>query len=253
MNVHDDNSRAIRRILMAAGAVVLTLTAFFLAARILINTVFARQLENGTPAPAAEEALTILNVPEGYVPFYNAGNAYYKREQYDLAIDRYQRALDCHPSDGRECPIRVNLALAMIHKIDFENLNSDKKIDQAIQQLRSARLVLTEEGCAAPEGPDGHDPEAQKLREEIDELIKQLEQMKQNQDQNQDEEEQQQEEQQQNQEQSDRSKTSREREIERELKEQKQQSMQEQQDAQREKDRREAGEGDGYEYGDRNW
>lgn len=254
MNVHEQNRRSLVRIFMAAGATVLTLTAIFLAARILVNTAFARELENGTPSPAAEEALTIINFPEPYVPLYNAGNAYYKLEDYDMAIDRYQRALEHHPKDGKECPIRVNLALAMVHKIDFDHLDSEKKIDKAIQQLRSARLVLTEEGCAAPEGPDGHDPEAQKLREEIDELIKQLEQMKQNQDSDGDEDEQQQQQQQQDQQQSDRSKSNREREIERRLKEQKQQSMQEQQDAQTEKERREGGQGsDGYEYGDKNW
>ena len=254
MDVQENNRLAIRRILMAAGAVLLTLTALFLAARIIVNASFAKELENGTPSPVAEEALTIINFPEGYVPLYNAGNAYYKLGEYDQAIDRYQRALDHHPKDGKECPIRVNLALAMIHKIDFDNLNSEKKIDNAIQQLRAARLVLTEEGCAAPEGPDGHDPEAQKLREEIDELIKQLEEMKQNQNQDEDSDDNEQQQQQQDQQQSDRNKTSREREIERKMKEQKKESMEQQQQAQDDKERREAGQGqDGYEYGDKNW
>lgn len=254
MEPREQNRKGIIRILLAAGGVTAALFAIFLGVRIAINAAFAGALEQGTPEPSAEEGLLILNAPEGYVPHYNMGNAYYKREQYDEAIDQYQRALQYHPADGRECDIRVNLALAMLHKIDFDDLGTDKKIDKAIQQLRAARLVLTEEGCAADEGPDGHDPEAQKLREEIDRMIEELQQQKENQDSEDQEQEEQQQQQQQQQDQKDKQKSAREREIEEKMKRQKQQSMQEQEEAQKQKEYREREDDGGYgNYEGKNW
>ena len=154
--------------------VILAICGLFLGVRYIINTVFLVKYNNGVYTTAGEEFLTKLNVPEGYVPYYNIGNAEYMMGNYDDAISSYKSALECHPLDKRECDIRVNLALAMLHKIDFDHLDSDKQKANAIRTLQAARKILCEKGCADPYGTDGHDPEAEQLKQDIDKMLEEL-------------------------------------------------------------------------------
>lgn len=158
--------------------------AFFLGAKYVINEIFIKNYKDGEYKVKSEEGLTEFNIPEGYVPYYNLGNAYYKQEEYDKAISYYKKALTENPphKGERECDIRVNLALSMIAKIDWDMLETDKDVQRVIRQLKAARNVLTEEGCANPDDPNGHNEEAEQLKKDIDDMIEKLQQ---NQDQNQ--------------------------------------------------------------------
>ena len=109
-----------------------------------------------------------------YIYHYNKGNDAYENGDYESAIEAYEDALACHVPDKKECDIRVNLALAMIAPIDLENL-SESEVDDTIALLKEARDVLTEDGCAHMDDEDGHDADAQTLKDEIDEYIEQLE------------------------------------------------------------------------------
>ena len=155
-------------------SIFLAVIALFLGIRFLINFHFVYSFNHGTYNVAEEEFLAKLNVPEGYVPKYNAGNAYYMKEDYDNAISSYKEALESHPTEKKECDIRVNLALAMLHKIDFDHLETEKQISNAVRQLQSARNVLVEKGCADPYGTNGHDPEAEQLKQDIDKMLEKL-------------------------------------------------------------------------------
>ena len=144
-----ENPIAFMRIVNVISGILLFI-ALFLGIRYIINGVFLLNYKNGTYLYKAEVFLEKLNAPEGYLPYYNAGNAYYNLEDYDNAIDSYKSALESHPSDKKEADIRVNLALAMLHKIDFDNINTEKQKAAAVRTLQSARNVLCEKGHADP-------------------------------------------------------------------------------------------------------
>ncbi len=208
-------------------SVVLLIIALFLGVRYIINGVFLIKYNHGDYSPGSQEFLQLVNIPEGYLPYYNAGNAYYKLEDYDKAIDNYKAALESHPTEKKECDIRVNLALAMLHKIDFDNLNTEKQKANAVRTLQSARNILCEKGCADPYGTDGHDPEAEQLKQDIDKMLEELDAEPQPPEDS--------EEQQQNSgggESEEKKKSKREKELEEKLDEQKQDAMEERQETQ---------------------
>ncbi len=209
-------------------SVVLVITALFFGIRYLINMSFLHKYNKGVYQAEIEEFLSKLNIPEGYLPYYNAGNAYYMLEDYDSAIACYEDALDSHPTEKKECDIRVNLALAMLHKIDFDHIDTEKQKASAIRTLQAARNVLVENGCADPYGTEGHDPEAEQLKQDIDKMLEQLgaepqppnsDDEQENQDKSNQEEEQ-------------KKKSRREQQLEKELNKQKQENMKERQETQ---------------------
>ena len=209
-------------------SVVLVISALFFGIRYLINMSFLHKYNKGVYQAEIEEFLSKLNIPEGYLPYYNAGNAYYMLEDYDSAIACYEDALDSHPTEKKECDIRVNLALAMLHKIDFDHIDTEKQKESAIRTLQAARNVLVENGCADPYGTEGHDPEAEQLKQDIDKMLEQLgaepqppnsDDEQENQDKSNQEEEQ-------------KKKSRREQQLEKELNKQKQENMKERQETQ---------------------
>ncbi|MCR5213563.1 MAG: tetratricopeptide repeat protein [Eubacterium sp.] len=229
-------------------SVVLLIIGLFLGVRYIINGAFLINYNHGNYSPATQEFLQLVNIPEGYLPYYNAGNAYYKLEDYDKAIDSYKSALESHPTEKKECDIRVNLALAMLHKIDFDNLTTEKQKANAIRTLQSARNVLCEKGCADPYGTNGHDPEAEQLKQDIDKMLEELDAEPQPPEESGEEEEQ-------NEgqgESEEKKKSKREKELEEELEEQKQEAMEERQEAQNQADQEQGmtGGGSGSEEGD---
>lgn len=156
------------------ACIVMLVIALFLGVRYVINFAAVQSYKHGNYSPSAEVFLSKVNIPEGYVPTYNAGNAFYRSEDYDNAISYYQSALESHPTEKKECDIRVNLALAMLHKIDWDNLETEKQKAAAARQLQSARNILCETGCADPYGTNGHDPEAEQLKQDIDKMLEEL-------------------------------------------------------------------------------
>ncbi len=234
-------------------SVVLLIFAFFFGTKYIINGIFLINYNHGNYSYRTEEFLQKINIPEGYVPYYNAGNAYYKLEDYDNAILSYKSALEAHPTEKKECDIRVNLALAMLHKIDFDNINTEKQKANAIRQLQSARNILTEKGCADPYGTNGHDPEAEQLKQDIDKMLEELDAEPEPPDQNEDEE---------NQggggsDSKDKEKTNREEQLEKDLNNQKQDAMEEMQQTQQSQDQKNdkesAGGGGGSDFDGKTW
>ena len=158
---------------ITVAAVILCIMGVFLVTRYVMNTVFLASYNSGKYSDTIPHALQKVNIPEGYLPYYNAGNVAYKEGDYDTAIGEYKRALECAPSEKKECPIRINLALAMCHKIDFDHLDSEKSRASAVRQLKAARKILVEDGCACPEvgKADGHSEEAEKLKKDIENTL----------------------------------------------------------------------------------
>ncbi|MCR5293050.1 MAG: tetratricopeptide repeat protein [Eubacterium sp.] len=216
---------------------VILILAIMLVARFIMNQVFLSGYNKGKYDSGIESVLKYGNINEGYLPYYNSGNQHYKNEEYDEAIVDYERALTYYIPEGKECDIRVNLALAMLQKIDFDHIDTEneKEVKKVISQLLAAREVLTEVGCADPQGTDGHDEDAEQLKQDIDKMIQELQQYldEEDQDDNQDQQDQQdQQDDQQNQQQNQQNQSQREKEVQEQLEKQKQENLQERNETQ---------------------
>jgi len=122
-----------------------------------------------------DDLLTHTSIFQAYIAHYNNGNIHYQCGEYQEAIEDYKQALEAGaPHEDEECNVRVNLALAIIGTLP-ENYSVLENVEQSIQTLEEAREYLLEEECALDDG-EGHDDEAQQLKEEIDKLIEQLKQ-----------------------------------------------------------------------------
>lgn len=161
--------------IVRAAAVLLAAAGLFLCMRFLLNEAFLRDWRRGEYTDAWERPLLPVNFPESWLPLYHMGNVSYMREDYDTAVSWYEKALEKNPpEEEKECAVRINLALALLHRIDYEQLETEQEIRAAVGTLQAARSVLTEHGCADPDGTDGHSAEAEQLKKEIDELLKRL-------------------------------------------------------------------------------
>nr|WP_027872058.1 tetratricopeptide repeat protein [[Eubacterium] cellulosolvens] len=169
-----------RKAAKVVGSVILSVVLFIgglmLVARHVGNESFISKYNKGVYDYETEGTMLRPNIPDGYVPLYNLGNAYYKNGDYEGAAAFYYSALEKDPPEiDEECKIRINLALALIHQINFNDLDTQQKVDRAITHLKGARGVLTEHGCANPKDDKGHSEDAEKLKKDIDEMLKKLE------------------------------------------------------------------------------
>ncbi len=223
--------RTIPRILFAIliiAAIIVIVLGLFFTLRFSIGKAGAVMTDKNRDASSLEYALLFPNIPAGYVPWYNLGNIAYKKGDYDTAITDYYAALDHTIPEKKECPIRINLALAMLGKIDWSRFGQDETLANDIEILLAAREVLLEKGCAHDEDNLGHNLEAQTLKNEIDELLKSLGADSQQQDQNNGGQDQQQPED----EQGGGGESSREKKIKDKMKEQKEEAQKERSDEQ---------------------
>ena len=134
--------------------------------------------------------LEVFNFTEPYIVYYNNGNVMYQKMDYEAAIEYYEQALDENPPEGKECPIRINLALAKL-KLLGEDYLTPEKIEDTIDLLEECLDILSEEDCAN-EDDDGHDNRAQRLYNEIKEMLDQAQQEQEQQQQEQQQQQQQQ-------------------------------------------------------------
>lgn len=124
-----------------------------------------------------DNILLLGNFDEPYIAHYNNGDVLYEQGRYEEAIEEYDKALALYPPKLKECPIRINKALSMVGTLgeNFCNvdLTDNDEIEETIDYLYEAIDVLTEDGCANDKGT-GHSRTAEKLKEQIEELIEEL-------------------------------------------------------------------------------
>lgn len=244
----------LRAILTSIIAIALIVVAVIFLRKLAINKKFVQDYNAGVFNLEEESKLLKMNIFESYKPYYNLGNVYYKKGDYNSAIANYEDALKNKPTEEDECLIRINLALAMCNTIDFQKLDSEEKIQTALFVLYKARDVLTEKGCASAEGHDGHNADAQQLKEDIDKMIEKLEnpedqQQQQDQQDQQDQQQQQQQEEEQQDQQDDGTSNNdkKEKEKQKELEKQRQKSQEERQKEQQEQENQNGGKKPGQE------
>lgn len=161
-----------KRILIIIYIVVL-LICCVPAFRYIYNEVIINRYNSGDYS-VSTEPMSVMNLGEPYVAPYNQGNIYYKNDKFEDAVQSYKTALEQNPPEDKECSIRINLALAMLGTMEGD-YSAEENVESSLEILNGARDVLLEKGCASDDG-DGHNETAQKLKDEIDEIIKQLEQ-----------------------------------------------------------------------------
>lgn len=151
--------------------ILLTGCFLFLIVNYSANEIMIKNYNAGN---YTENKLSSLGFFEPYIADYNKGNVYYKKGDYDAAIEAYKIALDKHPDEPKDCMIRINLALAMVTPIDASKI-TENEIEDTIRILKDAKKILCSNGCALEKG-NGHNKDAQTLKEDIDRFIDELKQ-----------------------------------------------------------------------------
>lgn len=82
-----------------------------------------------------------------YKYHYNKGNEYYDSYKYSDAAAEYNKALSYPVPDGEECAIKVNLVLAKIAPVNFDNV-PEADLSDTIDLLGDCIDLLCEDGCA---------------------------------------------------------------------------------------------------------
>lgn len=134
---------------------------------------------NHTDNKVTMSPILMFNWSEPYIAHYNQGNLYYKEGSYAEAVDSYNKALEYDMPQERECSVRINIALALLKTLGDDYAAPDN-VENSLQVLYAARDVLLEKDCATEAG-GGHSQTAEKLKEEIDAIIKELEEQQQSQ------------------------------------------------------------------------
>lgn len=113
-----------------------------------------------------------------YIFHYNRGNEFYELGQHEKAASEYEKALKLYVPEGRECDIRVNYALSMCAGLNLNDLTglTEEEKTAMINTLETAIDILVEEECAHRNDNNGHDAEAQRLKNELQEIIDMLKQ-----------------------------------------------------------------------------
>lgn len=130
-----------------------------------LNEKMIAEYEKGNDSSFYIDLLYVLNFQQSYIDYYNHGNIYYQKEEYEKAIDRYEIALTKNPTKKRVCDIRINLSLATLQLAD---------VKEDMSYLKKAREILYQDDCAHEEDENGSSKEAEKLEQEIKELESQV-------------------------------------------------------------------------------
>lgn len=157
--------------------VILILIALKLVYNYMINKILISKYNNNEYKEFYARALTLVNFPQSYVANYNYGNILYKKEMYEDAMSKYEKALNGNVPKNKECCIRINYALAICKTVQVDE-NDNESINDAIKTYQSAIDVLTENGCANKEDNNGHSEKAEQLKSDIQSEIERLKALK---------------------------------------------------------------------------
>ena len=145
---------------------VLIVILIKLVGTFIINGIIIFNYNNHIYNSLLVKSLYFLNVSEPYIAYYNEGNIMYQKKDYDGAIKKYKEVISKKPPQKRICDVRINLSLALIR-----NISNYKDYNSAYNTLEEARYNLYKDDCASATDDSGNSKEA----EELEEIIKELE------------------------------------------------------------------------------
>jgi tetratricopeptide (TPR) repeat protein len=142
----------------------------------ILNTVQVNSYKEEKYNADLAQLVATLNFNKSYAANYNYGNVLYKTGNYEGAIEQYKNALNTIVPSHEECDIRVNYALAICKtvKLEKEEETDEAKVNEAIKKYESAIDVLVEVECARRNDNNGHDKDAQQLKNDIQKEIDRL-------------------------------------------------------------------------------
>ena len=158
-----------KRLMIGIWTVLLILFGMVIVSELTNN----KLIENFKQGIYEHNAFGFLGFFEPYVNHYNRGCIYYAIGDYPDAQKEFERAMESDIADPDECRLRVNLALSLVKQLDLSDVNEDN-LQDILDVLDQARDILCEDGCANRDDNNGHWPDAQTLKNEIDELYNQL-------------------------------------------------------------------------------
>ncbi len=158
-----------KRLMIGIWTVLLILFGMVIVSELTNN----KLIENFKQGKYEHNAFGFLGFLEPYVNHYNRGCIYYAIGDYPDAQKEFERAMESDIADPDECRLRVNLALSLVKQLDLSDVN-DENLQDILDVLDQARDILCEDGCANRDDNNGHWPDAQTLKNEIDELYNQL-------------------------------------------------------------------------------
>lgn len=116
-----------------------------------------------------------LGFTQPYINHYNRGDIYYSQGDYKGAEEEFKSALKWNTGTPKDCEMRINYALSIVKQIDPQSVTKDN-LDETIDRLEEAKSALLKNGCAHDEDENGHNSDAQTLKDEIDKFEEQLRQ-----------------------------------------------------------------------------
>lgn len=143
--------------------IILLLILLKLIATFITNEIFISKYNERIYNPNDVKNLFILNIFEPYTAYYNHGNILYYNNDFDGAIEKYNKALELSPPEDKERDIKINLELAKLKK---ENIEEDKE-DQEEQEEQ-------EEQETDEEKKEDKQKEKQKQTDKIEEQLKEM-------------------------------------------------------------------------------
>lgn len=174
--------------LLLVTYIVLFMMLFNIIICIIMNEVHVSNYNKGNNSDFLVKSLIVLDFAEPCVARYNYGNILYQKENYEKAAEQYFYALDESPSKKKECDIRVNLALSLLKQVNLNDIETEDGKNNVIEALEEIIDILCENDCAHKYDDDGHDTDAQTLKNEIEQFLNTLKE-EENQQQNEEDEE----------------------------------------------------------------
>ena len=142
----------------------------------ILNTIQVNSYKEEKYNADFAQLVATLKFNKSHAANYNYGNVLYQKGDYEGAIEQYKNALDTIVPSGEECDIRVNYALAICKtvKLEKEDEKDEAKVKEAIKKYESAIDVLVAVECAHRNDNNGHDKDAQQLKNDIQKEIDRL-------------------------------------------------------------------------------
>lgn len=142
----------------------------------ILNTIQVNSYKEEKYNTDLAQLVATLKFNKSHAANYNYGNVLYQKGDYEGAIEQYKNALDTIVPSGEECDIRVNYALAICKtvKLEKEDEKDEAKVKEAIKKYESAIDVLVAVECAHRNDNNGHDKDAQQLKNDIQKEIDRL-------------------------------------------------------------------------------
>ena len=142
----------------------------------ILNTIQVNSYKEEKYNADLAQLVATLKFNKSHAANYNYGNVLYQKGDYEGAIEQYKNALDTIVPSGEECDIRVNYALAICKtvKLEKEDEKDEAKVKEAIKKYESAIDVLVVVECAHRNDNNGHDKDAQQLKNDIQKEIDRL-------------------------------------------------------------------------------